>query len=196
MSWGYTFEWPVFAGFVVFLWYREVQLALRKELGAEPEPEQQEEKEPQRLPGSPVTVGRPVRVAVRHTATDDDPELDAYNDYLAWLKAYEPGDAARFWRTHLAGVAGESGLICSAGRQRSPADLVAVPRPDGPHAAVPPALTMRRAVIEASSDFRSGYRAADSMDGGEVCRPASHRPAITAITATIARMESFREVMS
>src|SRR4051812_25883839 len=25
ISWGYMFEWPVFAGFVVFLWWREVQ---------------------------------------------------------------------------------------------------------------------------------------------------------------------------
>jgi DNA-binding transcriptional regulator of glucitol operon len=89
LSWGYTFEWPVFAGFVVFLWYREVQLERRKQQGGA-DLEEQDEKEPERLPGSPVTVGRPVRVAVHPTATDDDPELDAYNDYLAWLAA-NPG---------------------------------------------------------------------------------------------------------
>jgi DNA-binding transcriptional regulator of glucitol operon len=90
LSWGYTFEWPVFAGFFAFLWYREVQLA-RHPRTEEPEPED----EPERVPGAPVTLGRPVRVAVKAAPTEDDPELDAYNDYLAWLAAHpgaRPGD--------------------------------------------------------------------------------------------------------
>ncbi len=29
LSWGYAFEWPVFAGFVVLIWVREVRIALR-----------------------------------------------------------------------------------------------------------------------------------------------------------------------
>src|SRR3712207_8838139 len=37
-SWAYTFEWPVFAAFVVFLWVREVQLELRKPPAATPGP--------------------------------------------------------------------------------------------------------------------------------------------------------------
>ena len=94
ISWGYMFQWPVFAGFVVFLWWREVQLARRKgEPGAPAEPVAAPA--PERRPGSPVTVGRPVRVAVRSAADDDDPELAAYNDYLAWLNAHpgaRPGD--------------------------------------------------------------------------------------------------------
>jgi DNA-binding transcriptional regulator of glucitol operon len=92
LSWGYTFEWPVFAGFVVFLWWREVQATRHHPAaGPETEPEQQ----PERLPGAPVTVGRPVRVPVRAASAEDDPELDAYNDYLAWLAAHpnaRPGD--------------------------------------------------------------------------------------------------------
>src|SRR2546423_1879276 len=59
LSWGYTFEWPVFAGFVVFLWYREVQLARRRP-GDRDEPAAREPDEaapaPPRLPGAPVTV--------------------------------------------------------------------------------------------------------------------------------------------
>ena len=92
LSWGYMFQWPVFAAFVVFLWWREVRLALRgPERAAEPAAE------PARLPGGPVTVGRPVRVPPRPAAAaeDDDPELIAYNDYLAWLAAHPgagPGD--------------------------------------------------------------------------------------------------------
>lgn len=29
LSWGYAFEWPLFAGFVVLIWAREVRNALR-----------------------------------------------------------------------------------------------------------------------------------------------------------------------
>ncbi|MFC3737045.1 hypothetical protein [Paractinoplanes deccanensis] len=91
ISWGYMFEWPVFAGFVVFLWWREVQLARRKL-----DPRRDEaEAQPERLPGTAVTVGRPVRVPVRPAADADDAETAAYNDYLAWLNAHpgaRPGD--------------------------------------------------------------------------------------------------------
>ena len=100
LSWGYTFEWPVFAGFVAFLWFREAQLARRptpepKEAG--PKEAGPKEAEPAAKPGkgAPVTVGRPVRVAVQAAPGADDPELDAYNDYLAWLKTHpgaRPGD--------------------------------------------------------------------------------------------------------
>ncbi|AEV82168.1 hypothetical protein ACWT_1152 [Actinoplanes sp. SE50] len=87
LSWGYMFEWPVFAGFVVFIWVREIQLFRKpRDTGAEAEPA-----EPERVPGAPVAVGRPVRVAVRPAeAVAADPELDAYNDYLTWL-AEHPG---------------------------------------------------------------------------------------------------------
>lgn len=87
LSYGYMFQWPVFAGFVVFLWWREVQLARRRDSPA-PAPT-----EPERLPGAPVTPGRPVRVAVARPGAEDDPELAAYNDYLAWLAAH-PGARA------------------------------------------------------------------------------------------------------
>lgn len=87
LSWAYAFEWPVFAGFVVFLWVREVQQERRGERPAEPE-------QPPAPPPAPgrVTVSRPVRVAGGSgpVTADDDPELAAYNDYLAWLNAH-PG---------------------------------------------------------------------------------------------------------
>jgi DNA-binding transcriptional regulator of glucitol operon len=79
LSWGYTVQWPVFAGFVGFLWWREVQLARK---GVPEKPERDEA----------MAVGRPVRVPSRPAVRvdDDDPELAAYNDYLAWLAAH-PG---------------------------------------------------------------------------------------------------------
>ena len=97
LSWGYTFEWPVFAAFFAFLWFREVQLALKRP-GQQPTVEVKAEEKAERLPGAPVTVGRPVRVPVRpapEQSDEPDPELAAYNDYLAWLAAHpgaRPGD--------------------------------------------------------------------------------------------------------
>jgi DNA-binding transcriptional regulator of glucitol operon len=97
LSWGYTFEWPVFAGFVAFLWVREIQHERGKREAPAERPPAQPTETPKRLPGAPVTVGRPVRVPPREPgpAPDDDPELDAYNAYLSWLAAHpeaRPGD--------------------------------------------------------------------------------------------------------
>ncbi|KUL30507.1 hypothetical protein [Actinoplanes awajinensis] len=90
LSWGYMFEWPVFAGFVVFIWIREIQLHRRK-LGPADEQPAVDAPAPARDPDAPITLGRPVRVAARPVvATESDPELEAYNDYLTWLAAH-PG---------------------------------------------------------------------------------------------------------
>jgi hypothetical protein len=97
LSWGYTFEWPVFAAFVGFIWFREVQLTRRGPAASQPPGDTPEPPVAvaERLPGAPVTVGRPVRVAVPAAPAADDPELNAYNDYLGWLAAHpgaRPGD--------------------------------------------------------------------------------------------------------
>ena len=140
LSWGYTFQWPVFALFVGFLWWREVQHERRGDAGRENQQEGRGEawaedqhegrgdawaedqhehhsdarredrherrgdageaapaERAERLPGAPVTVGRPIRVPSRPApqADEDDPELAAYNDYLSWLAAHpgaRPGD--------------------------------------------------------------------------------------------------------
>jgi hypothetical protein len=88
LSWGYTVQWPVFAGFVGFLWWREVQLA-RKGVPTV-------EKARKGMPtAEKAEVGRPIRVPSRAVEQPDDPELEAYNDYLAWLAAHpgaRPGD--------------------------------------------------------------------------------------------------------
>ncbi|WP_221325963.1 hypothetical protein [Actinoplanes sp. L3-i22] len=99
LSWGYMFEWPVFAGFVVFIWIREIQLFRRGPAPAPAEPAEEPVVAPAREPGAPITLGRPVRVAVRPAeAAATDPELDAYNDYLAWL-AEHPGARPADYRT-------------------------------------------------------------------------------------------------
>jgi hypothetical protein len=81
LSWAYAIEWPVFAGFVVFLWWREVRRTLRPD--ARPRPA--------RKPSSPTAgIRRPV-VPARRTEEGRpgyaDSELAAYNDFLAWLNA-------------------------------------------------------------------------------------------------------------
>ena len=108
LSWGYAFEWPVFAAFVVFIWFREVQLERRRsrpsasERAPAPAPEAPAQDDPASADpviGRPVRLGRPVRVPTTAARTDDDdPELAAYNAYLAWLNAHpgaRPGDYPR-----------------------------------------------------------------------------------------------------
>ncbi|GGQ78012.1 putative lipoprotein LprD [Couchioplanes caeruleus subsp. azureus] len=99
LSWGYTFEWPVFAAFVAFLWFREVQQELKAHRRQAGKPAEEPDVPSPAGPAAdtPVTVRRPVRAAVNRPAAQagSDPELDAYNDYLAWLNAHpgaRPGD--------------------------------------------------------------------------------------------------------
>ncbi|MFG2168530.1 hypothetical protein [Micromonospora chersina] len=97
LSFGYAIEWPVFAGFVVFVWWRELRHALRasREEPATPAPPAAAGSEP--ADAAPA-VRRPVRVS-RVPAVPvggaDDGELAAYNRYLSWLNANpgaKPGD--------------------------------------------------------------------------------------------------------
>jgi hypothetical protein len=68
LSYAYTFEWPFFAAFVVFFWWRMLQMELHP-----PKPAEVVDDELQRPPPAP-----PVD-------PDEDPEMAAYNRYLASL---------------------------------------------------------------------------------------------------------------
>jgi hypothetical protein len=84
LSYAYAVEWPVFAGFVAFVWYQEIRRARARApktgdgTGARP-PE----------PAGPPPV-RSTRQARRGPAYDDsdDAQLAAYNRYLAWRAAH------------------------------------------------------------------------------------------------------------
>nr|WP_201749214.1 hypothetical protein [Micromonospora acroterricola] len=100
LSWGYAVEWPIFAGFVVYVWWREVRLARRNAAAATGQPADPTE---QPADASPATgesrpaVRRPVRVARVPAASEavEDTDLAAYNHYLSWLNANpgaRPGD--------------------------------------------------------------------------------------------------------
>ncbi|NLU80597.1 hypothetical protein HCA58_19940 [Micromonospora sp. HNM0581] len=113
ISWGYAVEWPVFAGFVVFVWWREVRHALRAVTSVDGDASASASRA--HLAGSAgpgvTTIGaagaartdlprpgirRPVRVARISVGSGvDDAELAAYNRYLSWLNANpgaKPGD--------------------------------------------------------------------------------------------------------
>ncbi|MFC4146936.1 hypothetical protein ACFO0M_11830 [Micromonospora mangrovi] len=94
LSFGYAIEWPVFAAFVVFVWWREVRHALRRPPGTDAPPAPSATADAAPAAGSPG-VRRPVRVARVGVAGPEDGELAEYNRYLSWLNANpgaRPGD--------------------------------------------------------------------------------------------------------
>jgi hypothetical protein len=78
LSWAYTFEWPVFAVFGVVFWAKTILDELR------PPPE------PGLVPDVDLPAGADAErgagiAGAGAAAEEDDPELDAYNAYLARL---------------------------------------------------------------------------------------------------------------
>ncbi len=82
LSWAYTFEWPLFAGFAVVFWAKTIKDEFRIKrdgsLGTLAGPSDSDD--------LPVSV-RPVQVSVGTAEDDEDEELSAYNAYLARLNA-------------------------------------------------------------------------------------------------------------
>jgi hypothetical protein len=75
LSWAYAVEWPVFAGFVAFLWWREVRRELRPDSPRTASP-------PQAPPAAdsetaaPATGFRAPVITVRRTTAAVSPEGD------------------------------------------------------------------------------------------------------------------------
>ena len=80
-NFGYSIQWWVFAGFACFFWWRIVRDAARR---GKPVPKN----EPKKEEPQPVPYRRYVMPTTSAPA-DDDPQLAAYNDYLAALNAEE-----------------------------------------------------------------------------------------------------------
>ncbi|MFU8851960.1 hypothetical protein ACNAW0_13390 [Micromonospora sp. SL1-18] len=97
LSFGYAIEWPVFAGFVVFVWWREVRHTLRRTRAERPAPAPPAAARSEPATATPA-VRRPVRVSrvlSAPVAGAEDGELAEYNRYLSWLNANpgaRPGD--------------------------------------------------------------------------------------------------------
>jgi len=79
LSWAYTFEWPLFAGFAVVFWAKTIRDEFRIRRGDRPQPDSSRE-------DLPVGVGA-IQAIAAEPADDDDEELSAYNAYLARLNA-------------------------------------------------------------------------------------------------------------
>jgi hypothetical protein len=80
LSYGYAVEWPVFAGFVIFIWVREIRRSIAAAPLAPPPPPLSADPSGRRLADNPAY------------ADDDDAALAAYNAYLRWLND-NPGAA-------------------------------------------------------------------------------------------------------
>jgi hypothetical protein len=79
LSWAYTFEWPLFAGFAVVFWARTIRDEFRIKRGQLTVPDHSQEE-------LPLGVGS-VQAGTAAPVEDEDAELSAYNEYLARLNA-------------------------------------------------------------------------------------------------------------
>jgi len=108
LSFGYAIEWPFFAGFVVFMWLREVRLTVRSGRdapgrdGAPTEPRNGEPAVPA-VPG--VTAFDPAAALADRATTDrarrqaapTGEEPSDYDRYLAWLAEHPDAKPRDYW---------------------------------------------------------------------------------------------------
>jgi hypothetical protein len=89
LSWAYTFEWPIFTVFVLVFWIKTIIDEYRRPGGtasgqAGPAGDSLE------LPASAWTGAGPGDAGPGDGSDSDDPELAAYNAYLASLNRQRP----------------------------------------------------------------------------------------------------------
>jgi hypothetical protein len=89
LSWAYTFEWPIFAGFVIVFWAKTIKDEFRP-------PAQAEGLDDVALPDGRGVAATGVAGAAGVDVDEDDEELAAYNAYLARLTA----EASRHGKWH------------------------------------------------------------------------------------------------
>ena len=84
LSWAYTFEWPLFAVFAVVFWARTIRDEFRIRRGEVPAGRTADA-------ALPAGAGLPPSAARAQADDEDDPELRAYNEYLARLNSEVKG---------------------------------------------------------------------------------------------------------
>jgi hypothetical protein len=102
LSWGYTFEWPLFAAFALVFYVRTVLDEVRGRHGAKAAPAEASTGQAstvQASTGDPAD-GLPGPPPAAPAAAEEapDPELDEYNAYLARLGQQAASRALRGWR--------------------------------------------------------------------------------------------------
>jgi DNA-binding transcriptional regulator of glucitol operon len=102
LSFGYAVEWPAFAAFVVFVWVVEMRKAVRAETDDTAVPPEFLPTDADSVPVAaaetkPAVRARPLRKR-NEAAYDDsaDPDLAAYNHYLAWLNTHPNANPAQY----------------------------------------------------------------------------------------------------
>jgi hypothetical protein len=81
LSWAYVFEWPFFAGYAVYMWWRFVHEVPELPAAAPDAP-------PGPRVARPAAADEPAHAGEAAPGDEDsDPELAAYNAYLAQLAA-------------------------------------------------------------------------------------------------------------
>jgi hypothetical protein len=82
LSWAYVFEWPIFAGYAVFMWWKLIHDPEAPASGPGPDPDAPDASRARTGDGSDVLTTDP-------SAPDqaEDEELASYNRYLAALHA-------------------------------------------------------------------------------------------------------------
>lgn len=91
LSWAYTFEWPLFAGFGIVFWARTVRDEFRLRRGDDGTAAKDDEAAAE--PALPEGIG--TRQIERPGDDADDAELASYNAYLARLSAEVNASAKR-----------------------------------------------------------------------------------------------------
>jgi hypothetical protein len=90
-SWGYTFEWPLFAAFVVFMWgkmiYDELHPEKGKSVPGKPFAAVAEAPRAEAEPAAEEPTGVLTREEVIARDEAEDPQVAAYNRYLARLNS-------------------------------------------------------------------------------------------------------------
>lgn len=93
LSWAYTFEWPLFAGFGIVFWARTIRDEFRSRRGVDLATGMSGEVKPA---GPVLPEGIGTRQIERPADDADDAELASYNAYLARLNAEVKGSKKWF----------------------------------------------------------------------------------------------------
>jgi hypothetical protein len=93
LSWAYTFEWPLFAGFAVVFWAKTIRDELRIRSGKIPNPADMEMAAADGTAESALPAGLGIQQADEPAGEPDeaDEELARYNAYLARLNSEVKG---------------------------------------------------------------------------------------------------------
>jgi DNA-binding transcriptional regulator of glucitol operon len=86
-NFGYALQWPLFAGFVALLWWRGVRDVLHPKPAGEESTEQATATAQLPVPAGSATPAAAAETMPPLPTEEEDPEVAAYNRYLASLYA-------------------------------------------------------------------------------------------------------------